>query len=186
MIPDSVRQAIAVLASGDRDAHGAAYKALLAATTDSVAWGSEAWNELTPLLSHKDNRVRSIAGQTFCNLARSVPAKQVGKDFELVLSVTRDERFVTARHVLLASWKIGLEDGELRKRLLVWYAKRFKTVTTEKNGTLVRYDILCAMRSLFDATKDEEIIAQVSALIASETDKKYRKKYAGAWRGLLK
>ncbi len=53
------------------------------------------------------------------------------------------------------------------------------------NGALIRYDILCATRSLFEATKDQAIKSQASALIASETDDKYRKKYARAWRGLL-
>jgi hypothetical protein len=87
---------------------------------------------------------------------------------------------------LLSSWKVGLGNDELRKRLLSWYAKRFKTSRAEKNGSFIRYDILCAMRSLFEATNAEEIKSQASTLIASETDQKYRRKYAGAWRSLLK
>lgn len=185
MIPGSVKQAIADLASERRDTQESAYETLLAATADKVAWGDDAWDELTSLLSHKDNRARSIAGQTLCNLARSVPPERVRRDFELILSTTWDERFVTARHVLLSSWKIGLEHAALRKQLLAWFAKRFETSKTEKNGALIRYDILCATRSLFEATKDRAIKSQASALIAFETDNKYRKKYARAWRGLL-
>jgi hypothetical protein len=53
----------------------------------------------------------------------------------------------------------------------------------EKNSTLIRYDILCAMRSLFAATGDDGITAAAFALIPTEQDDKYRKKYEGVWRG---
>lgn len=185
MVPEPVKLAIADLASGKRAAHGPAYETLLAATTDEVTWGGEAWDELVPLLSHKDNRVRSIVGQTLCNLAQSAERTQVDRDFEAVLAVTRDERFVTARHVLGASWKLGLANADVRKRLVDWYAKRFSTSEGEKHGTLIRYDILCAMRRLFEATDDAAIKSQAAALIASEQDGKYRKKYADSWRDLL-
>lgn len=182
-LPLAVEQAVRRLASGDRSAHGQSYATLSEATADKVAWAARAWDEVTPLLMHKDNRVRSIAGQVLCNLARSAPSALVGRDLDALISVTRDERFVTARHVLLGMWKLGLEDPRLRQALLEKLSARFGSADGEKNGTLVRYDILCAMRSLFDATGDESVKVEATALISTEQSDKYRKKYIGVWRG---
>jgi len=51
-------------------------------------------------LTHMDNHVRAIAAQVLCNLARSDPENRILKDFDALLAVTKDERFVTARHCL--------------------------------------------------------------------------------------
>jgi hypothetical protein len=53
---------------------------------------------------------------------------------------------------------------------------------TEKNGTLIRYDISQSLHRLYDAVKDETVRAKALALIETEADRKYRKKYAGLWR----
>jgi hypothetical protein len=182
-LPEAVEQAVRRLASGDREAQGASYEVLIAATTDKVSWADAGWRELMPLLRHKDNRVRSIAGQVLCNLARSASTSLVDHDLVALVSVTRDERFVTARHVLLGLWKLGLEDIDLRRELIDRLCERFRSGGEEKNGALVRYDILCALRSLFEATGDDSVKAAAMALILTEQDDKYRKKYSGAWRG---
>jgi hypothetical protein len=182
-IPAAVEQAIRSLSSGGREGQGASFETLREATAGKVGWADRAWDTLMPLLQHKDNRVRSIAGQTLCNLARSASTGPVERDFDALMAATHDERFVTARHVLLALWKVGMAGPELRARLLNGYSERFRSSAEEKNGTLVRYDILCAMRSLYDETGDEAVKAAAMTLISIEQDDKYRKKYAGAWRG---
>jgi hypothetical protein len=95
--------------------------------------------------------------------------------------VTKDERFVTARHCLQALWKIGLAGEKQRVRLLDGLDTRFRECAAEKNGTLIRYDIVQDMRHLYDQVKDERIREQALALIETEPDLKYRKKYAGVW-----
>lgn len=60
--------------------------------------------------------------------------------------------------------------------------KRFRECVNEKNCTLIRYDINVALRNLYDAVKDEAVKAKALALIEAETDVKYKKKYAGAWK----
>jgi hypothetical protein len=45
-------------------------------------------------------RSRAIAAQVLCNLAKSDPKNRMAKDFQALLNVTKDERFVTARRVL--------------------------------------------------------------------------------------
>ena len=86
--------------STDRPLQSAAYYALIAETDVPVNWAYEAWDELVKALTHPDNHVRAIAAQVLCNLAKSDPQKRLAKDFPALLNVTRDERFVTARHTM--------------------------------------------------------------------------------------
>jgi len=72
-----------------------------------VDWAYEVWDDLIEMLSDKDNHVRAIGAQVLCNLARSDPKGRMLKDFEKLLVVTRDERFVTARHTFQAIWKVA-------------------------------------------------------------------------------
>jgi hypothetical protein len=58
---------------------------------------------------------------------------------------------------------------------------RFRECAAEKNGTLIRYDILQGLRRLYDAVKDEGVRKRALALMASEEDPKYRRKYASLW-----
>ena len=59
---------------------------------------------------------------------------------------------------------------------------RFQECITEKNCTLIRYDILQSMLNVYDVLKDEKIKAKVLELIETEEDLKYRKKYETLWR----
>jgi hypothetical protein len=52
----------------------------------------------------------------------------------------------------------------------------------EKNCTLIRYDIIVSLKNLYDQVQDEAIKQKALALIETEADVKYRKKYAGVWR----
>ncbi len=135
--------------------------------------GTTRWDEPTLLLSHMDNRARSIAGQTLCNLARSIPPKTRPSRFRIDPFHHLGRTICHCPACLAFVLKNRLEHAALRKQLLTWFAKRFETSKTEKNGALIRYDIFCATRSLFEATKDQAIKSQASALIASETDDKY-------------
>jgi len=60
--------------------------------------------------------------------------------------------------------------------------RRFKECITEKNSTLIRYDILQSMRNVYDAVKDEKLKEKALELIETEEDLKYRKKYASLWK----
>src|SRR5215204_4947326 len=66
----------------------------------TVDWAYEAWDEIVANLSHKDNHNTAIAAQILSNLAKSDPENRILKDFDKLLTVTKDERFVTARHGL--------------------------------------------------------------------------------------
>lgn len=182
-VPPNVIEAIERLRSGDRATQSQCYELLQRVSGGHVDWADAAWSLFLDLLRHKDNRVRSIAGQTLCGLAPSASSRLVGYDLDALIEATRDERFVTARHILLALWKVGIADTKVRAALTAKLSTRYKSCASEKNATLVRYDILCTLRRLFDATTDEAVKASALRLVELEQDPKYRKKYAGAWRG---
>jgi hypothetical protein len=173
---------LANLWSSDRELQNKAFTAILKATDKPVDWAYEAWDEIVANLSHKDNHNRAIAAQVLCNLAKSDPKGHILKDFDVLLAVTRDERFVTARHCLQALWKVGAAGKKQQKQLVDGLAGRFAECATEKNCTLIRYDISQSLRNLYDAVKDESVRERALELIETEPDLKYRKKYAGLWQ----
>jgi len=104
------------------------------------------------------------------------------QDFDALFAVTRDERFVTARHSLQAIWKVALAGQQHQQLVVDRLASRFRECVTEKNGTLIRYDITEDLRKIYDVVQDETIRETALTLIATEEDSKYRKRYAGVWR----
>jgi hypothetical protein len=179
---DAIRNALENIRSTDRELQNQAFTTLLNVSEQSVDWAYEAWDGLVRDLKHPDNHVRAIAAQVLCNLAKSDPEKRMLKDFGALLVVTKDERFVTARHCMQALWKVGVSGESQRTLLFSGLERRFDECSAEKNCTLIRYDILQSLRKVYEVVKDEEIRERAGALIASELDEKYSKKYAGLWR----
>jgi hypothetical protein len=170
------------LRSSVPDRQNYAFQSLLKATDSPVGWAYEVWEDLLRTLVDGDNRQRSIAAQVLSNLAKSDTKERMLKDLAALLKVTKDERFVTARHCLQSLWKVGVAGEPQRKALLSGLEARFKECKAEKNCTLIRYDILVVLRRIFDLVKDEEIRRAAESLMAMEEDPKYRKKYATVWR----
>jgi len=168
--------------SEDRELQNKAFYTILEVTDKPVDWAYEAWDELLANLTHKDNHNRAIAAQVLSNLAKSDPKNRMLKDFDKLLAVTKDERFVTARHCLQSLWKVGVVGNKQQKVYMDGLERRFKECITEKNCTLIRYDILQSFRYVYDAVKDEKIKEKALELIETEEDLKYRKKYASLWR----
>ncbi len=168
--------------STDKTLQNKAFSVLIAATDKPVDWAYEAWDELVDELTDKDNHVRAISAQILCNLAKSDPKNKMRKTFPALLNVTKDERFVTARHCLQNLWKVGAIGKPQQKMLVDGLTLRFNECAAEKNCTLIRYDIIVSLRNLYDQVKDEKIKAKALALIETEDDIKYRKKYATVWK----
>jgi HEAT repeat protein len=182
MLAPALRTQLNHLRSEDGDVRNAAYEAILKATDGPVDWAYEVWDDLLAGLTDKNNHVRTIAAQVLANLAKSDPQQRMLKDFDRLLAVTHDERFVTARHALLALWKVGTTGPAQQKLVMDRLSDRFANAAADKNRTLIRYDILQGMRQLYDVVKDEGIRAKAAALIETEPDLKYRKKYSTLWR----
>ncbi len=170
--------------SKDRELQNKAFTDILKVTDKPIDWAYEVWDELLANLTHKDNHNRAIAAQVLCNLAKSDPKNRMVKDFDKLLAVTKDKRFVTARHCLQALWKVGVAGKKQQKVYMEGLEDRFQECITEKNCTLIRYDILQSMRNVYDVAKDVKIKETALALIETEEDAKYRKKYASLWRGV--
>ena len=168
--------------SKDADLQNKAFAYILNVTDQPVDWAYDVWDKMLEGLTHKDNHVRAISAQILSNLARSDPKNRMLKDFDKLLAVTKDERFVTARHCLQSLWKVGVAGKKQQKVYMNGLERRFKECITEKNCTLIRYDILQSMRNVYDAVEDEEIKGKALKLIETEEDLKYRKKYATLWK----
>jgi len=178
----TVRTQIDNIRSEDGDLQNKAFTYILKVTDKPVDWAYEVWDEIVDGLKHKDNHVRAITAQVLSNLAKSDPKNRMLKDFEKLLIVTKDERFVTARHCMQSLWKVGVAGKKQQKVYMDGLERRFKECITEKNCTLIRYDILQSFRNVYDAVKDEKIREKALELIETEEDLKYRKKYATLWR----
>ncbi|MCA9014945.1 MAG: hypothetical protein KDA77_06385 [Planctomycetaceae bacterium] len=172
------------LASDDGTVQHGAFLSLIKETDKPVEWAYEVWDELVSNLSHKNNRRRAIAAQLLCNLAKSDPKNRMAKTFPALLEVTRDERFVTARHTIQSLWKVGAAGKKQLKLLLEGTQLRFEDCTAEKNCTLIRYDLLQGLRKLYDQLQDQKIKKLALGLIETETDLKYQKKYQTLWKNV--
>lgn len=180
----TIRTHLDNIRSEDGQLQNQAYYFLMEQTEKPVDWAYEAWDELVEALTHKDNHVRAISSQLLANLGKSDPKGRMFKDFDKLLKVTRDERFVTARHCLQNIWKVGLGGKNAQKLVVKGLERRYHECVSEKNGRLIRYDILVSMRNLYDATTSSEIKDKALELIELEKDAKYRKKYASVWKKL--
>jgi hypothetical protein len=180
--PVPYRQLLDDLRSSSQDRQSQAFQGLLKASDNPVVWAYEVWDGLLQTLLDGDNRQRSIAAQVLSNLAKSDPKKRMIKDLPALLKVTKDERFVTARHCLQSLWKVGVVGQPQRTALLKALAVRFQECAAEKNCTLIRSDIQVVLRRVYDVVNDEDIRSTAERLMTMEEDPKYRKKYATTWR----
>jgi hypothetical protein len=181
-----IRSQFDLLHTGDIDARYGAYQNLMAATRQPVSWAYEVWDELLELIRHDKNHIRAIATQVLSQLAKSDPDKRMEKDFESITVVTYDKRFVTARHTLQTVWKIAVCSPTLLQMALQFFQKRFDDCATEKNCTLIRYDIIEALRKIYNEVQDPAIQSFAIDLASTERDEKYRKKYLGVWKDIIK
>lgn len=181
---ENIRTHLDNLYSKDAELRYYSFQYLLNETNEPVGWIGLAWDDLLALL-HGDNHQRAIAAQLMCNLAKSDPERAM-ESIERVMEVTKDERFVTARHSLQSLWKVAIASEALEKEIVTRLVNRFNDCNIEKNCTLIRYDILEVFRKIFDTTKDEKLKNKSLNLIETETDPKYKKKYMALWRDVLK
>jgi len=177
-----IRKHLNNLLSEERDLQNQAFFYILEATEKPVDWAYEVWDELVAGLRHKDNHVRAISAQVLCSLAKSDPENRMWKDFPVLMEVTKDERFVTARHCLQSIWKVGTSGKKMQETVVEAFAERFRNCAAEKNCTLIRYDIIQGLRNLYNEVQDESIKQKALELIETEEDLKYRRKYASVWK----
>ncbi|MFB1100147.1 hypothetical protein [Terribacillus sp. JSM ZJ617] len=177
-----VKEAFIKSKSKDKQESYEAYLYILQATEKQVDWAYEVWDDLLNALTDKDNHQRSRSAQYLANLAKSDPENRMLTDLPRLWEVTKDEKFVTARHSLQSFWKVGLGGAEQKDLVMEFMVKRFKNGTDEKNFTLIRFDILQNMRHLYDLLNDEDIKRTAMDLVETVEEEKYKKKYKSVWR----
>lgn len=165
----------------DADIRYASYLTLMDMTIEKVDWVYMLWDILIDNINHKNNHTRSIIGQLICNLVKSDYEGRIQKDFPKLMNMTKDEKFVTARHCLLSIWKIGLTGEANMMLVLEGLTDRYINCTEEKNCTLIRADIIESLKKLFTEVKDEKISKIAAELIEKEASEKYKKKYLSIW-----
>ncbi|WP_307478297.1 hypothetical protein [Cytobacillus purgationiresistens] len=170
------------LEAKDKDVQYEAFNQMIAETEKEVDWAYEVWDQLKEWLIDKDNHRRSRGAQFLARLAISDPEKRIFNDFPALWGVTKDPKFVTARHSLQAIWRVALAGEEQKKLVLEHFADRFHNCTDEKNYTLIRFDMIQSLKKLYDKTNDEEIKEKALELIEIEEDSKYRNKYMSVWK----
>ncbi|WP_018923548.1 hypothetical protein [Salsuginibacillus kocurii] len=168
--------------STDKQEQYEAYQHLLAATEQKVDWAYDIWDQLIEDLSDKDNHQRARAAQYLANLAKSDPENRMLRDFSKLWKVTKDEKFVTARHSLKSIWKVGLAGPEQKELVMHYMVDRFQTCTVEKNYTLIRSDIIQNLKYLYDYLQEESIKETALMLIENVEETKYQKKYRSIWK----
>jgi len=181
-LDQTIRTKMDAIFTGAGEAQFKAYDYLMKESEKPASWAYDVWDELVDGLTHKDNHVRAICGQLLGNLGKSDPKGRMFKDFDKLLNVTKDERFVTARHTLQNIWKVGLGGKNAQILVVKGLEKRYKECIKEENGTLIRYDIIVDLRNLYNATTSSEIKEKALELIELEQDLKYKKKYATVWK----
>lgn len=170
------------LEAKDKNLQYEAFQNILAATNTEVDWAYEVWDELREWLTGRDVHRRARAAQFLSSLAISDPEKRMLSDFSALWEVTKDPKFVTARHALQSIWRVGLAGPEQKQLVINLFDDRFQNGTSEKNYTLIRYDMIVGLKKLYDQLMDEQIKKTALDLIESEEDVKYRKKYMSAWK----
>jgi hypothetical protein len=179
---ETIRTNLNNLWSTDRQLQNEAFFYILNVTDKPVDWAYDVWEEIVENLSHKDNHNRAIAAQILCSLAKSDPQDRLRKDFKILLAVTKDERFVTARHCMQSLWKVGIAGNKQQKMVVDGLSIRFSECIAEKNCTLIRFDIIQCLRNVYEIQKEENVRQKALELIETEDDLKYRKKYASLWK----
>jgi hypothetical protein len=81
-----------------------------------------------------------------------------------------------------ALWKVGTVGKKQQDIVVGSLRSRFVECVNEKNCTLIRFDILQSLQNMYDVVLDEKLRVTGMELIATETDLKYRRKYASLWR----
>jgi hypothetical protein len=177
-----VRALFAARESSDREVAYQAFVDLMALAEKPVSWSYEVWDQMVGDLSHKDGHKRAFAAQMLAHLALSDPEGRMRRDFAALAAVLRDEKTVTARHVLQSIWRVGLAGEDRRALVLDALEARFRECPSEKNGSLVRTDVITSLGRLFRAVVDPGVEARAERLVASEKDEKARRKQQAAWR----
>jgi len=175
-----------MLTTQDANARYESFQHLIKASNEKTDWAYEVWDELIANTQAPNNHLRTLAVQLLSNLAKSDVEQRLLTAIDKLVAVTRDEKFVTARQSLLSLWKVGIAYKPLQQIVTDKLEARYNECETEKNYTLIRFDIITVIKRIFDHVQDEGLKKQSFAMINREANEKYKIKYAAVWKDVLK
>jgi hypothetical protein len=173
----NIQKHIEELSSTDDKIRLEALQATLKLTESKVDWVYEVWDLLLEKLDHENSYQRSIGIMLLCNLAKSDADDRLRFALDRLLAHTNDEKFITSRQCIQNIWKVPATTKSNREKVLKHLEKRFTDCADEKHYNLLRQDIIQSMVLLSKHEKDDKLLSRVQALIAKESEAKYRKKY---------
>jgi len=171
-----------ILGTDDNEREGAYLKAIDRPPSSLEIYPE--WSRLEEMLVHKNNHVRSIGGKLFSFVASGDPEGRIWSLWESWKAVASDKMFVTARHTIQASPRFATAGPMHRRKLIEYYADRFRSCSAEKNTSLIRYDIQVCLREVYNQYPDPLVSSLARDLIAEESDPKYQAKYKTAWKNV--
>jgi hypothetical protein len=179
----TIKKHIDNLASTDDKIRLEALQATLKLTESKVEWVYEVWDSLLEKLDHENSYQRSIGIMLLCNLAKSDSENRITNSLDRLLVHTKDEKFITSRQCIQNIWKVAAANKSNREKVLKHLEKRFVDCVDEKHHNLLRRDMIQSMVALYQADKDEKLLARVQASISKEQESKYRKQYEVLLKG---
>jgi hypothetical protein len=179
----TIKKHIDNLASTDDKIRLEALQATLKLTESKVEWVYEVWDSLLEKLDHENSYQRSIGIMLLCNLAKSDSENRITNSLDRLLVHTKDEKFITSRQCIQNIWKVAAANKSNREKVLKHLEKRFVDCVDEKHHNLLRRDMIQSMVALYQADKDEKLLARVQASISKEQEPKYRKQYEVLLKG---
>ncbi|MCP3031880.1 hypothetical protein LF817_11045 [Halobacillus sp. A1] len=172
------------LESKEKQTQYDAFTYIMEVSKVKVDWAYEVWDRLLEDLEHKDPHRGSRAAQFLVHLAISDPDERILGDFSKIWAVTKDPKFVTARHSLQAIWRIGLAGKKQKDLIMKHFESRFLFCIDEKNYTLTRLDIIEGLSKLYIERQEEDIKEKAQELIENVSEEKYKKKYSKLLKGM--
>jgi hypothetical protein len=179
----NIQKHIEDLASTDDKIRLEALQATLKLTESKVDWVYEVWDLLLKKLDHENSYQRSIGIMLLCNLAKSDAENRLADSLDRLLVHTKDEKFITSRQCIQSVWKVAVANKSNREKVMKHLEKRFVECADEKHSNLLRRDMIQSMLAVYQADKDDKLLARVQALIAKEQEPKYRKQYEALLKG---
>ncbi len=179
----NIQNYIINIGSTDDKVRYEALQAILGITEEKVGWVYEVWDGLLTKLDDENSYQRSIAIMVLCNLAKSDVENRLEESLDRLLAHTKDEKFITSRQCIQNIWKVGAANKGTRKKIIEHLEKRFRECADEAHYNLLRLDMIQAIRYLYDAEKDEALLAKAREMLVEEKEEKYRKKYEAVLKG---
>ena len=124
-----------------------AFIAFLEMTKQKVPWAAQYWPIFVEQLASKNDHERSRAAQMLCHLAMSMDAASIQTVLDPLWQIAFDKKFVVSRHLIQTFWRVALHE-DFPTPVVARYTEYFKSCEQQKNYTLIRYDIVAALRKL--------------------------------------